>query len=238
MAEERQYSPPRAPAGRDTSPAPGAQIAQVAFILLASIGVFSFVRAARNDQRLASCSALCVFQPTYAGRNRTVPDFELSDMTGAKVRFSSFLKRGKPVVLNFWTKTCEPCLKEMPSLAELAQLVQKDGIQVVTVSTDEGPDAVREHLQTILDNRPLPFAVLFDPESEIVSGKFGTTLFPETWLIDGKGVIRARIDGARNWTEPVVLEILDMIGRPGGCPVEFSRGEATGSFKPLCGDDT
>ncbi len=146
--------------------APGAQLAQIAFIVLASIGVFSFVRAARNDQRITSCSAMCVFQPTYAGRNRTVPDFELADLSGKKVRFSSFLKRGKPVVLNFWTKTCKPCLEEMPSLAELAQIVQKDGIQVVTVSTDEGPEAVKDHLQVILDGKPPPFAVLFDPESE------------------------------------------------------------------------
>jgi thiol-disulfide isomerase/thioredoxin len=216
---------------------PMAQLAQLAFIVLASVGVFSFVRAARNDYRIASCSALCALQPTYAARNRTVPDFELPDMTGKKVRFSS-LSTGKPVILNFWTKTCRPCLEEMPSLAALAQIVAKDGVKVVTVCTDEGPEAVRDHLEVILGGKPPPFAILFDPEAEVVSDKFGTTLYPETWFIDGDRVIRARLDGKRDdWTDPVVLDVIRMLGRPGGCPVQFARGRATGPFHAMCGED-
>jgi thiol-disulfide isomerase/thioredoxin len=226
---------PSPPAAQATPPA--ALAAQVAFIVLASIGVYSFVRAARNDQRIASCSALCLFQPTYAGRNRTVPDFELSDLEGRKVRFSSFLKRGKPVVLNFWTKTCPPCLEEMPALADLARMLKSEDIEVVTVSTDEGPEAVKDTLQARLEGRPPPFTVLFDPDGEMLTAKFGTTLFPETWLIDGHGIIRARIDGQRDWTNPLVHEILEMIKRPGGCPVEFAGGQPVGKHKAVCGDD-
>ncbi len=214
-----------------------AQLAQFAFIAVASVGVFSFVKAARSDHRIAACSALCEYRPTYAGQNRTAPDFELTDFDGKKVKFSSFFDKKKPVVLNFWTKTCKPCLEEMPSLASLAQIVAKDGIRVVTISTDEGPDAVRDHLQVVLDGKPAPFAVLFDPEGEIVSGTFGTSLFPETWLLDGDRVIRARIDGARDWTSPFALEILTMIGRPGGCPVEFQGGLPAGPFKSLCANE-
>ncbi len=43
-------------------------------------------------------------------------------MNGQQVKLSSF--RGKVVVLNFWTKTCGPCLEEMPSVAELAKIAQ------------------------------------------------------------------------------------------------------------------
>jgi peroxiredoxin len=215
----------------------GAQLAQLAFIGLASVGVFSFVKAARNDQRIAACSALCTYRPTYAGRNRTVPDFELADLEGKKVKLSSFFAKGKPVVLNFWTKTCKPCLEEMPSLAALAQIVKKDGIQVVTISTDEGPEAVRDHLQVVLEGKAPPFEVLFDPDAEIVSGKFGTSLFPETWIVDGDRVIRARIDGARDWTSPFALELLEMVSRPGGCPVDFQRGQPVGPYANLCSDD-
>jgi thiol-disulfide isomerase/thioredoxin len=214
-----------------------AQLAQLAFIAVASVGVFSFVKAARADHRIAACSAMCAYRPTYAGMNRTAPDFELSDLSGKKVKFSSFFDKKKPVVLSFWTKTCKPCLEEMPSLASLAEIVKKDGIRVVTVSTDEGPEAVRDHLQVVLEGKAPPFEVLFDPEAEIVSGKFGTSLFPETWLLDGDRVIRARIDGARDWTSPFALELLTMIGRPGGCPVEFQRGLPAGPFKGLCEDE-
>src|SRR3954462_11882352 len=134
-------------------------IAQIAFILVAAVAVFAFVRAAQNDQRHGSCTALCAFSPAYAGRDRSAPDFELPDMNGKMVRLSSF--RGKTVFLNFWTKTCGTCLEEMSSLAELASVARgRNNLVVLTVSTDEGPDVVRDTLKVLL-NGEIPFPVLF-----------------------------------------------------------------------------
>jgi len=50
--------------------------------------------------------------------------------------------------------------------------------------------------------------VLFDPDKAVVRGKFGTRLYPETWVIDPEGVIRVRIDGGRDWASPVALEMI------------------------------
>jgi len=211
-------------------------IAQILFIVAASVFVFSFVSAAQRDQRLSSCSALCHLSPTYAGMNRKVPDFELPDYHGNPVRFSSFLGK-KPVLLNFWTKTCQPCLEEMPMLAQFSQILAKQGVKVVTVCTDDGPDDVRDTLQVVLQGHEPTFTILFDPDTKVVKDKFGTTLYPETWLIDKHGVIRARIDGPRDWTNPMALEVVEMIGRPGGCPVSFVRGRPSGPDAKLCGDE-
>jgi peroxiredoxin len=214
-----------------------ATIAQVAFILAAAGAVYLFVSAAQSDQRRASCTALCSLSPAYAGRNRLAPDFELPDINGKLVKLSSF--RGKSVYLNFWTKTCRPCLDEMPTLAELAKISKhRSDFVVVTVSTDEGPEAVRDALQIALNNEEPPFPILFDPESEVVLGRYGTKLYPETWIIDPDGVIRARFDGPREWSDALALEIGEMVARPGGCPVEFDKGVAKGPFAGLCGDDS
>ena len=43
------------------------------------------------------------------------PFREISERTIKKVP----TLRGKTVIMNFWTKTCRPCLEEMPSLADL-----------------------------------------------------------------------------------------------------------------------
>ncbi len=211
------------------------QFVQIAFIMAASLGAYSFVRAAQADHRRAACSALCQMRPAYAGRNRSVPDFELPDLAGRPVKFSSLLGNGL-VVLNFWTKTCKPCLRELPSLAELARLVAKDGVRVVTVCTDDGPAAVVDELAVALQGREPPFTILFDPDYEVVNDMFGTTLYPETWLIDEEGIVRLRVDGARDWTSPIALELLEMVGRPLGCPVDFSRGQPSGPYAGLCGD--
>lgn len=215
----------------------GTMIAQLAFILVAAVAVFVFVRSAQNDQRRASCNALCALSPAYAGRDRIAPDFELPDMDGKPVRLSSF--RGKTVFLNFWTKTCGPCIEEMPALAEMAKVVRGRGdAVVVTVSTDDGPAAVRDTLKVVLKENDLPFPVLFDPDANIVRDRYGTRLFPETWIIDPKGVIRARFDGARDWTSSLPLDIGEMVQKPGGCPVEFFKSEARGPFASVCGDDS
>ncbi|EYF04060.1 TlpA family protein disulfide reductase [Chondromyces apiculatus] len=213
-----------------------AKILQLVFIAAAAFVVFGFVRAAQKDHRRTQCTALCALKPTYANHNRTAPDFELPDMTGRKVRLSSY--RGKTVFLNFWTKTCAPCLEEMPALADLARLSRgrKDFV-VLTVSTDEGPDAVRDTLKVALGGEP-PFPVLFDPESSVVADVYGTKLFPETWIIDPSGIIRARFDGPRDWSDALAVEIGEMISRPGTCPVEFFKGTPSGPFASICEDDT
>ena len=202
-------------------------IAQIAFIVLAAVAVFCFIRAARNDQRHTSCSALCALGPVYAGRDRMAPDFELPDMTGTPVKLSSF--RGKTVFLNFWTKTCGPCLEEMPALAELAKVARsEENMVVVTVSTDEGPDDVRDLLKVVL-NSDIPFPVLFDPESKIVLDRYGTRLFPETWIIDPEGVIRFAsvndLSVGRNPQE--VQRVLDALQTDELCPCNWQKGEET-----------
>jgi len=47
--------------------------------------------------------------------------------------------------------------------------------------------------------------VLFDPDKRVVRDKFGTRMYPETWVIDSEGIIRFRVDGARDWSDPVAL---------------------------------
>jgi len=217
-------------------------VVQLGFILAAAVAVFGFVTAAKNDQQRASCTALCGLGPAYAGRDRLAPDFELPDLEGKPVRLSSF--RGKVVFLNFWTETCEPCKAEMPSLATLAKVAKgRKDMVVVTVTIDEDRQKVRDLLSVLLDGET-PFPVLFDEDSQIVKGKFGTTLFPETWVIDKDGVIRARFDGGRDWSNASAIEIGEMVKKPKSfpldfsCPVEFFGNMPRGKHAGLCADDS
>lgn len=211
-----------------------AVVGQIAFIAVAAAGVYAFVGAAQHDMRRTGCTALCRLGPAYAGGDRRAPDFELPDMNGQRVRLSSF--RGKVVVLNFWTKTCGPCLEEMPAVAELSKIAsQRSDFVVLTVSTDEGPDAVRDTLKVTLKDEVTP-AVLFDPELEVVGRLYGTRLFPETWIIDKDGVIRARFDGSKPWSSPLAIEVVEKLGQ-GACPMEFFKSAPRGSYAGLCNDD-
>jgi peroxiredoxin len=157
-------------------------------------------------------------------------------MKGNPVRLESY--RGKVVVLNFWTKTCGPCREELPDLAEMTQvLADRRDVVVLAVSTDDGPDDVRATLQTALHGDP-PFQVLFDPESSIVKNKYGTHLFPETWFIDKRGVIRARFDGGRDWTNPLYVNFIDSLRSGDYCSVKIEGDTLGGRAGGICKEMT
>ena len=132
----------------------------------------------------------------------SAPDFTLPEQGGGEWRLSEH--RGKIIVMNFWTVTCRPCIQEMPTIELLAEMTQDWGdVEVVAVSTDRSWAEV----ETIIP-RNSRITSLLDADRKVVTGQFGTKLFPETWIIDADGVVRFRFDGALDWSNPVALDLI------------------------------
>ena len=211
-----------------------APVFYIGFVLLAGFIVYSFVASAREGELRRRCSPTCLLRPDYAGADKKIPSFTLTNMKGAKVALDAY--RDKVIVLNFWTKTCGPCLEEMPEIVELTKILKdRKDVAVVTISTDDGPEDVRATLKSIL-REEAPFEILFDPDAKVVAGKFGTRLYPETWIVDKRGVIRARFDGARAWSNPAVVELIDQVRVGGYCPIDIREGRPTGEGARVCAD--
>jgi thiol-disulfide isomerase/thioredoxin len=196
---------------------------QLGFVAGAAVMVYSFVATAREGETRRKCSAMCLLQPSYAGAERRIPAFEVHDLDGRPKRSSDWA--GKLVVLNFWSKTCGPCLEEMPAFEQLAKVLhgRKDVI-VASISTDEEPQEVKDTLRSILREPPV-FEAYIDPDSKVGRGLFGTELVPETWIIDEHGIVRARFDGARDWSESAVVELVDEIRAGTYCPLTVREGK-------------
>ncbi|MFO0686588.1 MAG: TlpA disulfide reductase family protein [Sandaracinus sp.] len=138
----------------------------------------------------------------YLGNDRLAPDFTLTDQHGQP--WSLHDHRGHVVVMNFWTTTCGPCVEEMPTLVDLARIAEDRGdFELVTVSVDRSFDTVRT---VVPDDAGL--VVLLDADRHITRDVYGTRLFPETWIIDPRGVIRARVDAARDWASGISLDAI------------------------------
>ncbi len=209
-----------------------APVVQLVFIAVAAAIVFSFVRTATDAEHRRLCAPVCQLAPDYVNRNRLAPDFELPKLGGGTGRLSDY--RGKVVIMNFWTKSCRPCLEEMPSLAALATALRgRRDMVVIAVSTDDSVEDAESTLRSVLGGAP-PFPVFVDSEATVVSDKYGTRLYPETWFIDGGGVIRARIDGARDWSEPLARDLAESFATPLSCPIRVDRGEPEGPWAWLC----
>lgn len=200
--------PTNAPAVNDTKAKNRELWAALLVLLLGAPFVFVFARAMADgevrrregplramlgDQAFNALSQGQKTEMHYLGDGLLAPDFTLEDKDGKPWRLKD--QRGKIVVMNFWTITCQPCVEEMPSLITLADIAKKrKDIELVAITSDKDWATVaaifppRSHLK-----------VLFDPSKKVIKEKYGSKLFPETWVIGPDGVVRMRVDGPRDW---------------------------------------
>lgn len=129
------------------------------------------------------------------------PDFSVEN-----VRLSQF--RGQVVVLNFWATWCLPCVQEIPSLVEMQRRMKTKGITVIAVSVDVDENAYRQFIK----NHNVNLVTVRDPSGK-TNAAYGTFKFPESYIIDRKGIIQHKFLGAVDWTDQQVIDLLNSLSR-------------------------
>ncbi len=114
--------------------------------------------------------------------------------------------RGKLVLVNFWATWCPPCRDEMPSLERLAASLEPGSFEVVAVSVDDGWAPVEKFLAP-----RTPLKVVLD-EGARTSLVYGTSKFPESYLVDEQGRLRLKFVGPRRWDDPEMYKLLESLG--------------------------
>ncbi len=131
-----------------------------------------------------------------------VPAYGAPDLRGDTVDLASL--RGRVVLLNVWATWCKPCVKEMPALQRLHEMLDPEGLSVVAVSVDNAALSLGTadgDVRSFVDEYGITFTVLLDPQSRIES-VFQVTGLPMTFVIDRDGILRKKVLGARVWDEP------------------------------------
>jgi len=138
-------------------------------------------------------------EPSIRGRAAT--DFELT-LDGKPAHLTDL--RGSVVVLNFWATWCPPCVDEAPSLNQLQRRIAPLGGTVLGVSEDEDPSAY----ETFLKTYSLGFPTYRDPVKGKIALEYGTSMYPETYIIDRRGRIDRKIVGEQDWSSPEINSYL------------------------------
>lgn len=118
-----------------------------------------------------------------------LPEFSLAPAMPGRPGLSSVaLRQGGPHLVNVFASWCVPCRAEAPQLAALA----RRGIPIEGIAVRDRP----EDLAAFLDAYGDPFTAIGADVDRRVQLDIGSAGVPETFIVDGRGVIRHQHIGA------------------------------------------
>jgi len=139
---------------------------------------------------------------------KTAEDFAIT-LNGKSQHLSDL--HGKIVVLNFWATWCPPCLEETPSLNHLQRYIESRGGMVFGVSVDEDAAAYEKFLR----DQGVIFPTWRDPNTKDnksqIALDYGTSMYPETYIINRQGQLARKIIGPQQWDSPEMFAYFDSI---------------------------
>ena len=136
-------------------------------------------------------------------------DFEsnmlfFQDLEGNEFSLRNF--ENKVLFINYWATWCNPCLAEMPSMAELYnQYKENDNIVFLYLS--------KEDTDTIIDYIPKDDSLGQLPIYKVVTDDdlFSTRGIPTTFIVNRNGEIVIKDVGSAVWNDQSVVDYLDKL---------------------------
>lgn len=128
-------------------------------------------------------------------------DYKLQSIEG--IYREAPIGKGKVTFISYWATWCPPCIAEMPSIAELyADYGNKVDFLLIT---QEEPEVVARFLEKKELNVPTVIARMTTPE------ELKERSIPTNYIIDQKGKIVLKEQGAANWNSDDVRVFLDSL---------------------------
>jgi cytochrome c biogenesis protein CcmG, thiol:disulfide interchange protein DsbE len=127
---------------------------------------------------------------------KRVPVFALPAIANSNIPgfTSAELSTGTVSVVNIWASWCGPCRLEHPVLMELSR---RTDIRLYGINNKDKPENARRFLGTLGQ----PFAAIGADVNGRTTIDWGSYGVPETFIVDGKGIIRFK------WIGPLSAEI-------------------------------
>ena len=188
-------------AGRKLPVGPFALLAMTAIALLGAFAVTTLVVDAANDNDAVdlqealngqAVAPLVSDSTQQAEIGSPAPNVRLDFLGGDTAQLAEIAGTGTPVVLNFWSSTCAPCVNEMPAIETVSQQV---GDRMTIIGIDS-QDTV-ESGEKMVEQTGVTYRNARDPQAQI-STVFGALVLPRTVLIDGDGTVVAMHSGELN----------------------------------------
>ncbi len=111
------------------------------------------------------------------------PDIRLATGDGQELALSDL--RGRPVIVHFWASWCVPCRDEFPVLRDALQGHTDDGLEILGVVHDDGPQSAAAFAQAYDAQWPMVIDV-----DDVAWNDYRGVFLPLSYFIDRDGIIR------------------------------------------------
>ncbi|QTD55943.1 DsbE family thiol:disulfide interchange protein [Parasphingorhabdus cellanae] len=137
---------------------------------------------------------------------KPIPEFSLPAAVEQRPALSvADLATGKPQLLNIFASWCVPCIAEAPQLLEL----ERAGVQINGIASRDTP----QDIANFLNRWGNPYVRIGTDVRSVVQLELGSSGVPETFVIDGNGIIvHQHVGDIRKEDVPELLEILENAG--------------------------
>ena len=129
--------------------------------------------------------------PTIATNNAvagtSLPQASLLTLDNKTIDSSELI--GKPLILNFWYSTCEPCRREMPVLTASAD-ARSPLVRFVGINMNDSIETATNFVEKYNVN----YDIMFDPSGSFI-GALGIGTAPMTLFVDAQGIIVDQVAG-------------------------------------------
>tara|TARA_A100001011_G_scaffold399373_1_gene507698 strand:- start:8443 stop:8976 length:534 start_codon:yes stop_codon:yes gene_type:complete len=137
-----------------------------------------------------------------------IPNLNFKDLDNKKIIFKEFYKQS-PILVNFWTLSCEPCKKEMLHLSKINEEYSDSVFKVISINMDT-PRTIKK-VKQFVNSQKYSFDVISDPRMELFR-KIGGSVMPLVVLINMDGSIEKRHVGYNPGDEiKLAKEVSDLI---------------------------
>jgi peroxiredoxin len=152
---------------------------------------------------LAVAGMLLSSQPAAAilQKGDKAPAIKLVTTSGQPVTLTNY--KGYVLVMDFFATWCIPCKESIPHLNALNRKYGKQGLQVLGVSVDEGPE---REVKAFIADRKISYPVAVAGEELQID--YSLRSIPTVYLINKKGMVAEKFQGYSDQTGHAMEEAI------------------------------
>ena len=131
-----------------------------------------------------------------------LPPLDFKTLEGEPITLAAY--DGEVRLINFWATWCPPCIREMPALGRLEEVV-KGHARVVAINVGDMSDQVEAFVLENFDGAE-PEIWLDEPGAAFMT--FRLEGLPMTLVLDKQGEVVDKVIGEREWDSESVVNYL------------------------------